>query len=106
MSLVAWTPHLTTSARVSNSLYLSPSLPFTLTVAAGLYSGYLVYDEIHYWIHHGHLPWEWLRRLKTHHMAHHYAHPNENFGVSNVFTDIIFGTLRPSDNNNEAGQTK
>jgi sterol desaturase/sphingolipid hydroxylase (fatty acid hydroxylase superfamily) len=53
--------------------------------------------EIHYWIHHGNLPWEWLRRLKTHHMAHHYAHPNENFGVSNTFTDVLFGTLAKSD---------
>jgi len=76
---------------------LSPSYPFLFTFAAGLYSGYLVYDEIHYWIHHGNLPWEWMKRLKSHHMAHHYAHPNENFGVSNTFTDVVFGTLALSE---------
>ncbi len=54
-----------------------------------------MYDEIHYWIHHGNLPWAWMRRLKSHHMAHHYSHPNENFGVSNIFTDVLFGTLAP-----------
>lgn len=74
---------------------LSPSAQFAWTMIAGLFSGYLVYDEIHYWIHHGDLPWEWLKKLKSHHMAHHYGHPNENFGVSNTFTDILFGTLAP-----------
>lgn len=74
---------------------LSPSYPFCWTLVAGLFSGYLVYDEIHYWIHHGSLPWEWMRRLKAHHMAHHYAHPNENFGVSNTVTDVIFGSYLP-----------
>ena len=74
---------------------LSPSYPFLWTMVAGLFSGYLVYDEIHYWIHHGTLPFAWLRRLKAHHMAHHYAHPNENFGVSNQWTDILFGSEVP-----------
>merc|ERR1711991_1025240 len=72
---------------------LSPSMAFCWTLTAGLFSGYLVYDEIHYWIHHGTLPWAWLRRLKAHHMAHHYAHPNENYGVSNQWTDVLFGSL-------------
>jgi len=76
---------------------LAPSKPFLWTMTAGLFSGYLVYDEIHYWIHHGTLPFEWLKKLKAHHMAHHYAHPNENFGVSNIFTDIFFGSLVPEE---------
>jgi len=72
--------------------FFAPSAPFAWTFMAGLYSGYLVYDQIHYWLHHGELPWEWLKRLKSHHMEHHYAVPDWNFGVSNTITDDLFGT--------------
>ncbi len=30
-------------------------------------------------------------------MAHHYGHFNENFGVSNTWTDALFGTLTPDE---------
>jgi len=70
----------------------APSAAFKWSLTAGLFSGYLVYDEIHYWLHHGNLPWEWLKMLKTHHMEHHYSVPDWNFGVSNTWTDDLFGT--------------
>lgn len=82
------------STPVTSLIYaFSPSPGFAWTMTAGLFSGYLVYDEIHYWLHHGDLPWEWLRVLKSHHMEHHYSVPDSNFGVSMTLTDHIFGTF-------------
>ena len=76
---------------------LAPSAAFAWTMAAGGFSGYLAYDMSHYAMHHASLPFEWLRKLKAHHMAHHYGHPNENFGVSNVWTDDVFGSRIPGE---------
>jgi dihydroceramide fatty acyl 2-hydroxylase len=52
---------------------------------------------MHYAMHHSNLPFAWLKRLKAHHMAHHYGHYNENFGVSNTWTDVLFGSLVPGE---------
>ena len=71
---------------------LAPSAAFAWTLAAGGFSGYLLYDMSHYAMHHADLPFEFLRRLKAHHMAHHYGHSSENFGVSNTWTDLLFGS--------------
>ncbi len=75
---------------------LAPSSAFAWTVAAGGFSGYLVYDMSHYAMHHANLPFAWLHRLKAHHMAHHYGHPNFNFGVSNTWTDVLMHSDLPS----------
>jgi sterol desaturase/sphingolipid hydroxylase (fatty acid hydroxylase superfamily) len=59
---------------------------------AGLVLGYLSYDMLHYAVHYAKWNWAWFERLKKHHMAHHYQHPESGFGVSNMFWDVIFGT--------------
>lgn len=59
---------------------------------AGFLLGYLIYDIMHYSLHHFAFKSKWLLRLKTHHMKHHYVEPNEGFGVSSPFWDSIFGT--------------
>jgi sterol desaturase/sphingolipid hydroxylase (fatty acid hydroxylase superfamily) len=76
---------------------LAPSAAFAWTLAAGGFSGYLLYDMSHYAMHHADLPFEFLRRLRAHHMAHHYGHFNENFGVSNTWTDVLIGSEMPRD---------
>ena len=59
---------------------------------AGMLSGYLVYDMIHYALHHASFRSGWLKTLKQHHMRHHYSDPNNGFGVSSRLWDSIMGT--------------
>jgi len=62
--------------------------PFT----AGFLSGYLVYDMVHYHLHH-HAPTtrsgRWLREL---HMRHHFQDDTRGFGISAPFWDAVFRT--------------
>ena len=62
--------------------------PFT----AGFLSGYLVYDMLHYHLHH-HAPTtrsgRWLREL---HMRHHFQDDTRGFGISAPFWDAVFRT--------------
>jgi dihydroceramide fatty acyl 2-hydroxylase len=61
-------------------------------VAAGFLIGYLIYDEIHYMLHH-HTPktrlGRWLREL---HMRHHFQDDEKGFGISAPYWDIVFRT--------------
>lgn len=60
----------------------------------GFVFGYMVYDIIHYHVHHGRTRFRWLRRLKKHHYSHHFApgYDERRFGVSTRFWDRLFGT--------------
>jgi dihydroceramide fatty acyl 2-hydroxylase len=59
---------------------------------AGFLAGYLIYDEIHYHLHH-HSPrtrmGKWLREL---HMRHHFQDDERGFGISAPYWDRVFGT--------------
>jgi sterol desaturase/sphingolipid hydroxylase (fatty acid hydroxylase superfamily) len=61
-------------------------------VASGFLAGYLIYDEIHYALHH-HVPksrlGKWLREL---HMRHHFQDDERGFGISAPYWDRVFGT--------------
>ncbi|MGC4085310.1 MAG: sterol desaturase family protein [Vicinamibacterales bacterium] len=59
---------------------------------AGFIHGYLTYDLLHYFIHRGRMPGRVGRFLRQHHMAHHYARPEKNFGVSSPLWDVVFRT--------------
>lgn len=59
---------------------------------AGFVFGYMTYDLTHYYIHHFSPKTAYGRRLKKHHMLHHFKTPEIRFGVSSVFWDIVFGT--------------
>jgi 4-hydroxysphinganine ceramide fatty acyl 2-hydroxylase len=61
---------------------------------AGFISGYLVYDSIHYAIHHFRLRGKIGLYLRRRHLHHHFAQPNYNFGISSPFWDLVFGSLR------------
>jgi 4-hydroxysphinganine ceramide fatty acyl 2-hydroxylase len=60
---------------------------------AGLISGYLCYDTIHYAVHHASGRSILLRSLKRRHFRHHYADSTRDFGVSSPLWDYIIGTL-------------
>eukprot|EP00871_Galdieria_phlegrea_P002590 jgi/Galph1/3331/GphlegSOOS_G1967.1 len=59
----------------------------------GFAVGYLCYDMTHFWIHQGNPKWSFLQSQKKRHVIHHYRVPYRNFGISNPFYDVVFGTL-------------
>jgi len=65
---------------------------------AGKVSGYLFYDMVHYYAHHGKPKSEWMKRLRQHHLVHHFKKnaANSKFGVSTTLWDHVFATYEPS----------
>ncbi|KAF7289910.1 Ceramide very long chain fatty acid hydroxylase [Mycena indigotica] len=84
-------------------LFYSLQAPFThlahrifpTAVANGIISGafafYILYDCMHYALHHTNLP-PYMREQKRYHLAHHYKNFELGFGVTSKFWDIIFNT--------------
>jgi sterol desaturase/sphingolipid hydroxylase (fatty acid hydroxylase superfamily) len=74
----------------------------TLPLYVGIVSGYLWYDFNH-WSTHARKPLTaWGKAIRSHHMAHHFADPNKNFGISHRWIDRLFGTLKVSAREEEA----
>jgi sterol desaturase/sphingolipid hydroxylase (fatty acid hydroxylase superfamily) len=55
--------------------------------------GYLIYDYIHYYVHHFKPTNEWGKYLKKYHMVHHFQDHDAKWGVSSPFWDFVFGTM-------------
>jgi sterol desaturase/sphingolipid hydroxylase (fatty acid hydroxylase superfamily) len=61
-------------------------------VGAGFLIGYLIYDEMHYALHH-HTPKSRLgKRLRELHMRHHFQDDEHGFGISAPYWDMVFRT--------------
>lgn len=74
--------------------YLLPSgthQPFFI----GFIFGYLVYDMMHYALHHANFKSGIWKKLKQHHMLHHYSDSTKGFGVSSDIWDKIIGSTFP-----------
>jgi len=56
----------------------------------GFILGYLFYDISHYAIHHFNFKGAIWKKIKQHHMLHHYQDPDKGYGVSSPFWDKIF----------------
>jgi sterol desaturase/sphingolipid hydroxylase (fatty acid hydroxylase superfamily) len=56
----------------------------------GFILGYLFYDLSHYAIHHFNFKGNLWKRIKQHHMLHHYQDPDKGYGVSSPLWDKIF----------------
>jgi len=67
-------------------------LPSTYIYAffPGFLLGYLVYDMTHYAIHHFNFKGGFWKKIKQHHMLHHYADASKGYGVSSPLWDKIF----------------
>jgi hypothetical protein len=52
----------------------------------------MLYDLMHYYLHHYNTRSEYGRRLKKNNMLHHFKDPTRRFGVSNMVWDKVFGT--------------
>ena len=67
-------------------------IPLVYPFFAGFIFGYLIYDMMHYSIHH--LNWRnpvW-EKVKQQHMRHHFMEPEKGYGVSNPLWDYVFRT--------------
>jgi sterol desaturase/sphingolipid hydroxylase (fatty acid hydroxylase superfamily) len=72
-------------------LYLLP----TGTIYAffcGFLIGYLIYDMTHYALHHANFKSPFWKKLKQHHMLHHYSDSTKGYGVSSALWDKILGS--------------
>ncbi|KAG8216446.1 exocyst complex component Sec5-domain-containing protein [Butyriboletus roseoflavus] len=71
---------------------------FPTAVANGIISGaftfYVLYDCMHYALHHTRLP-AYMREMKRYHLAHHYKNFELGFGVTSKIWDYLFNTVLP-----------
>jgi len=58
----------------------------------GFILGYLFYDISHYAIHHFNFKGVVWKKIKQHHMLHHYQDPDKGYGVSSPLWDKVFGS--------------
>ncbi|KAJ3155169.1 fatty acid alpha-hydroxylase [Geranomyces variabilis] len=73
------------------SMFLPLDLCFGL--ATGVIAGYVGYDLIHYYLHHGRPFAEHLREMKSYHLDHHYKDANLGYGITSKLWDRVFGTV-------------
>ncbi|MEO8092394.1 MAG: sterol desaturase family protein [bacterium] len=71
-------------------------IPTALPLFAGFLIGYLAYDYTHYYLHHFVPRSDFGKRLREHHMRHHFQDHRYGYGVSSPLWDAVFRT-RPRD---------
>jgi 4-hydroxysphinganine ceramide fatty acyl 2-hydroxylase len=73
-------------------------LIFPVSMANGIISGafafYVLYDCMHYALHHTKLP-QYMKEMKKYHLAHHYKNFDLGFGVTSKIWDYVFNTVLP-----------
>ena len=69
------------------SLFLEKQ--FLFAFFPGFLLGYLVYDMMHYAMHHHNFKHPVLKKIKQHHMLHHYQDASKGYGVSSSLWDKI-----------------
>ena len=67
--------------------------PLAFPIFGGFIAGYLVYDYTHYYVHHAVPKSQFGKRLREHHMRHHFQDHRYGYGVSSPAWDVIFRTL-------------
>ena len=66
--------------------------PAWLAVSAGFLVGYVVYDTMHWYLHHR-IPRSRIgRRLRELHLRHHFQDDTRGFGISAPYWDRVFHT--------------
>jgi dihydroceramide fatty acyl 2-hydroxylase len=61
-------------------------------LGAGFFAGYLVYDMLHYYLHHFRPRGRLGRMLRERHMRHHFQDDTRGFGISAPYWDEVFRT--------------
>lgn len=68
--------------------------PMLKAAFGGFIVGYVVYDTLHYALHHHAWRQPLFMWLKKHHMQHHFVNGTVGYGVSSPLWDWIMGTRR------------
>ncbi len=79
-------------AGVFGVLYLAFGSRYAPALGAGFFSGYLVYDLTHYYLHHFRPRGRLGRMLRERHMRHHFEDDTRGFGISAPYWDEVFRT--------------
>lgn len=75
--------------------FIIPPSPLAI-LFSGTLAGYITYDMMHYFFHHGgNPPIKHVAMMKTYHMDHHYVNENLGFGVSTKIWDRVLDTELP-----------
>ncbi|MFN8160673.1 MAG: sterol desaturase family protein [Solirubrobacterales bacterium] len=67
--------------------------PAVYPLFAGFIGGYLYYDYTHYYVHHFVPKTKFGKKLREHHMRHHFQDDRFAYGVSSPLWDAVFRTL-------------
>lgn len=68
--------------------------PIFCCYASGKLFGYICYDMIHYYLHHGSpTPYSDMHFRKVYHHNHHFKDFELAFGISTMIWDYVFGTV-------------
>jgi dihydroceramide fatty acyl 2-hydroxylase len=65
------------------------------SIAAGFFAGYLIYDMLHFMLHHGRARGRVGRLLRELHMRHHFDDDRCGFAISAPWWDVVFRTYSP-----------
>jgi dihydroceramide fatty acyl 2-hydroxylase len=79
---------------VGGLLYLLDLPKMTVPFFVGALFGYLWYDFIHWSTHFRKPLTEWGKRMRSAHMAHHFADHTVNMGISHMWIDLVLGTRK------------
>src|SRR6202051_1705387 len=79
-------------AAVFGVLYLILGARYAPGLGAGFFAGYLVYDMMHYYLHHFRPHGRLGRMLRERHMRHHFQDDTRGFGISAPYWDEVFRT--------------
>lgn len=79
-------------ALVFGAMYLVFGERYAPGLGAGFFAGYLVYDMLHYYLHHFRPRGRLGRMLRERHMRHHFQDDTRGFGISAPYWDEVFRT--------------
>jgi len=80
------------AAAVFGLIYLLAGHDYAPGIGAGFFTGYLVYDMMHYYLHHFRPRGRLGRILRERHMRHHFQDDTKGFGISAPYWDEVFRT--------------
>jgi len=86
------------AALVFAGLYLIFGERWAPGLGAGFFTGYVVYDMLHYYLHHFVPRGRLGRMLRERHMRHHFQDDTRGFGISAPYWDEVFRTSPRSRN--------
>jgi sterol desaturase/sphingolipid hydroxylase (fatty acid hydroxylase superfamily) len=91
------------AAVVFGVLYVVFGQRYAPGLAVGFFAGYVVYDMLHYYLHHFAPKGRVGRMLRERHMRHHFQDDTRGFGISAPYWDEVFRTS-PRSRRDAAGQ--